>query len=69
MRDFIEGQKRVDGARGSLSEFLEDVALATDLDKDNGDDDRVALMTIHLAKGLEFRRVYSGMEKTCSRVP
>ena len=40
----------VDGARGSLAEFLEDVALATDLDKDTGDDDRVALMTIHLAK-------------------
>jgi DNA helicase-2/ATP-dependent DNA helicase PcrA len=37
---------------------LEDVALATDLDKDTGDDDRVALMTIHLAKGLEFPYVF-----------
>lgn len=64
MRDFIEGQKEVDGARGSLSEFLEDVALATDLDKDTGDDDRVALMTIHLAKGLEFPYVFIvGMEE------
>src|SRR5690606_31590924 len=53
IRDFTEGQKEVVDARGSLSEFLEDVALATDLDKDTGDDDRVALMTIHLAKGLE----------------
>lgn len=44
--------------------FLEDVALATDLDKDTGDDDRVALMTIHLAKGLEFPYVYIvGMEE------
>jgi DNA helicase II / ATP-dependent DNA helicase PcrA len=34
------------------------VALATDLDKDTGDDDRVALMTIHLAKGLEFPTVF-----------
>jgi DNA helicase-2/ATP-dependent DNA helicase PcrA len=33
---------------------MEDVALATDLDKDTSDEDRVALMTIHLAKGLEF---------------
>ena len=47
-----------------LSEFLEDVALATDLDKDTGDDDRVALMTIHLAKGLEFPYVFVvGMEE------
>ena len=41
-----------------MSEFLEDVALATDLDNDTGDDDRVALMTIHLAKGLEFPHVF-----------
>lgn len=58
IKDFTEGQKEIDGARGALSEFLEDVALATDLDKDTGDDDRVALMTIHLAKGLEFQHVF-----------
>ena len=64
IKDFIEGQKEVDGARGALSEFLEDVALATDLDNDTGDDDRVALMTIHLAKGLEFPYVFVvGMEE------
>ncbi|UOX33197.1 UvrD-helicase domain-containing protein [Flavobacterium sediminilitoris] len=58
IKDFTEGQKEIDGARGALAEFLEDVALATDLDKDTGDDDRVALMTIHLAKGLEFQHVF-----------
>ena len=64
IRDFVEGQKELADATGSLSEFLEDVALATDLDKDTGDDDRVALMTIHLAKGLEFPYVYIvGMEE------
>ena len=64
IKDFIEGQREVDGARGALSEFLEDVALATDLDKDTGDDDRVAMMTIHLAKGLEFPYVFIvGMEE------
>lgn len=64
IRDFVEGQKEVADARGSLAEFLEDVALATDLDQDKGDDDRVALMTIHLAKGLEFPYVYIvGMEE------
>ncbi|TPN82405.1 ATP-dependent helicase [Aquimarina algicola] len=64
IRDFVEGQKELDEATGSLTEFLEDVALATDLDQDTGDDDRVALMTIHLAKGLEFPYVYIvGMEE------
>lgn len=58
IKDFVDGQVEIDGARGALSEFLEDVALATDLDKDTGDDDRVALMTIHLAKGLEFPTVF-----------
>jgi len=64
IKDFVEGQKELADAKGDITEFLEDVALATDLDKDTGDDDRVALMTIHLAKGLEFPYVYIvGMEE------
>jgi DNA helicase-2/ATP-dependent DNA helicase PcrA len=64
IKDFTEGQREIDGARGALSEFMEDVALATDLDKDTSDEDRVALMTIHLAKGLEFPYVFVvGMEE------
>ena len=64
IKDFVEGQRELADATGNISEFLEDVALATDLDKDTGDDDRVALMTIHLAKGLEFPYVYIvGMEE------
>ena len=43
-------EKEIDGAKGNLSEFLEDVALATDMDKDTDDEDRVALMTIHLVR-------------------
>ncbi|MCL2748339.1 MAG: UvrD-helicase domain-containing protein, partial [Oscillospiraceae bacterium] len=42
----------------SLSGFLGSVALATDFDSDNGEDDAVLLMTIHTAKGLEFETVY-----------
>ena len=64
MRDFVEEQKEIADTSGSLSEFMEDVALATDLDSDKGDEDRVALMTVHLAKGLEFPYVYIvGMEE------
>jgi len=58
IKDFVEQQKEIDGTTGALSEFLEDVALATDMDKDTGDEDRVALMTIHLSKGLEFPYLY-----------
>ncbi|PQB04069.1 ATP-dependent helicase [Aureitalea marina] len=64
IRDFVEGQKELADTTGSLTEFLEDVALATDLDNEKGDDNRVALMTVHLAKGLEFPFVYVvGMEE------
>lgn len=58
MKDFVEGQKELADTTGNLAEFLEDVALATDLDADKGDSDHVALMTIHLAKGLEFPYVF-----------
>lgn len=59
IKDFVKGQEELADATGSLTEFLEDVALATDFDKEtDSDDDRVALMTIHLAKGLEFPYVY-----------
>lgn len=42
-----------------MTDFLADVALATDLDEDNGDNTNfVTLMTIHSAKGLEFGNVF-----------
>lgn len=47
----------------SLSEFLEEVALVSDLDNVEDGDNRVLLMTLHSAKGLEFPVVYlAGME-------
>lgn len=59
VQDFIEGQKEIVDSSGSLSEFLEDVALITDLDKEvDNSKPKVSLMTIHLAKGLEFSHVY-----------
>jgi len=59
IKDFVEGQLEIVDSTGSLTEFLEDVALATDLDNEEGEEsDKVALMTIHLAKGLEFEYVY-----------
>ncbi len=64
IKDFVEGQIEVVDSRASLAEYLEDVALITDLDKDIEEGDRVSLMTIHLAKGLEFPYVFIvGMEE------
>lgn len=58
VKDFISDRIEA-GEDASLTAFLEDVALATDFDSDKKDDQpRVSLMTIHLAKGLEFPYVY-----------
>lgn len=47
-----------------LSAFLEDVALVSDIDSYNADDDCVVLMTLHAAKGLEFPVVFiPGLEE------
>ena len=58
IKDFVEGQLEIADSKDDLAEFLEDIALATDLDGDKGDPDHVALMTIHSSKGLEFSNVF-----------
>ena len=45
-------------AVNTMADFLVDVALLTDADQDDGDDNKVSMMTIHAAKGLEFPYVY-----------
>ncbi len=55
IKDFVENN---DKSQVSVSTFLQDVALATDQDSERNDDNKVSLMTIHLAKGLEFPYVY-----------
>ena len=58
IKDFIEEQHEKN-EDASLSYFLEDVALATDFDNEKKhNQDVVSLMTIHLAKGLEFKHVH-----------
>ena len=42
----------------TLSDFMVDVALLTDADQEDGDEDKVSMMTIHSAKGLEFPYVF-----------
>ena len=60
MQDFVESRREEDLAdQFFLPDFLQEVALLTDLDSDDGDsNDKVTLMTIHSAKGLEFPTVF-----------
>ena len=60
MQDFVESRKEEDmGDHVYLTDFLQEVALLTDLDSDSGDEnDKVTLMTIHSAKGLELPTVF-----------
>lgn len=59
---FIKYEEESEDA--NLSEFLEDVALISDIDSYNEDEDAVVLMTLHSAKGLEFPVVFIlGMEE------
>lgn len=60
MQDFVESRREEgQGDRVSLSDFLQEVALLTDLDSEGDEDQpKVSLMTIHSAKGLEFPTVF-----------
>ncbi len=51
-------QYELEADEPSLSAFLEEIALVSDIDSLNDSDDKVTLMTIHSAKGLEFNKVY-----------
>ena len=60
MQDFVES-RREEGMENEilLTDFLQEVALLTDLDSDDAaDQPKVALMTVHAAKGLEFPTVF-----------
>ena len=59
LQEFVEG-RREEGLedRVELSDYLQEVSLLTDADKKKDDLDRVSLMTVHSAKGLEFPAVF-----------
>lgn len=50
--------EEANGDEASLSGFLEEISLYTDLDKLDSDDNAVSMMTMHSAKGLEFPTVF-----------
>ena len=57
VNDFIQQQSEIFEGDNSLSKYLQDVALYSETDKDI-DNEKVSLMSIHMAKGLEFPVVY-----------
>jgi len=56
LQGFVENPLNEEAS--TLSDFLIDVALLTDADNDDDDDNKVNLMTVHAAKGLEFKHVH-----------
>ena len=57
VNDFIQQQSEIFEGDNSLSKYLQDVALYSETDKDIHSE-KVSLMSIHMAKGLEFPIVY-----------
>ena len=59
IKDFVEEQKQIEDGDQSIDAYLEDIALITDAERKEKDErPKVSLMTIHLAKGLEFPNVF-----------
>ena len=59
MASFVQAQQEDgNGDYTHLTDYLQTVSLMTDADNDNDSDDKVTLMTIHAAKGLEFNTVF-----------
>ncbi len=59
LKDFVDTRQEEGNERIGMQEFLSDVMLATDQDSDDeSSDEKVTLMTIHAAKGLEFNHIY-----------
>ncbi len=64
IQGYVEEQQQLDEGDASLAGFLENIALATDADNEEDDNNKVNLMTVHLAKGLEFPVVFiAGLEE------
>jgi DNA helicase-2/ATP-dependent DNA helicase PcrA len=64
LQQLLAGMEEHFGSEGTLVEYLEQVSLITDVDSYDPSLDRVTLMTLHAAKGLEFPVVFMvGMEE------
>ena len=61
MQEFVEDDELEPGeeiADKTLAKYLQNIALITDMDEDKGNTDVVTLMSVHAAKGLEFKSIF-----------
>lgn len=58
MKEAVDNYREEEGSTLHLAGFMEEVALQTDQDTGKDDTDKVTLMTVHSAKGLEFAHVF-----------
>jgi len=68
INEFVESDLLIEGEEDnddkSLAAYLQNIALVTDFDKENQSDNVVTLMSVHSAKGLEFKSVFCvGLEE------
>ncbi len=58
LEELVKGMQEYEASNATLNEYLEQVALVSDLDNYDNQADRVTLMTLHSAKGLEYPVVF-----------
>ena len=61
IKDFVENDEITDDVivpDKSISTYLQNIALVSDLDTEDGDNDYITLMSVHSAKGLEYKSVF-----------
>ena len=64
LSEFVSTRREEGIEQISMSDFLAEISLMTDQDSEKGETDRVTMMTVHAAKGLEFKNVFVvGMEE------
>ena len=69
MSDFCAQRQEEGNPNVLLGDFLSEVSLLTDQDSDkDGDDEEITLMTVHSAKGLEFKPYANGSQSTVHKL-
>ncbi len=58
VKEFVDEQREEGSENNSMTDYLAGISLATDQDNDNSVEERITLMTVHAAKGLEFNNIF-----------
>ncbi|MBD5173519.1 MAG: UvrD-helicase domain-containing protein [Bacteroidales bacterium] len=58
VKEFVDEQREEGSENNFMTDYLAGISLATDQDNDNSVEERITLMTVHAAKGLEFNNIF-----------